>query len=525
MKKLLILFVFTIVVNFSFAQLNLSYVCDTLDINNWQVSIYDNNSNFWNMTAGSPAAIIPKGSQHTPLFNSNIWVGGYDNNNILHLAADRYFLSGASFTPGPYANVYDSAFYVKYNRVWKINRSEITYHINHYNQPGYVMPEAIENWPGNGNSANGEGNILAPFVDFNLNGIYDPQNGDYPYIRGDQAIYYILNDKADTNTALNADPLGLEIHVMAYAFQATGVINNTFFMHFDILNKSTKTYNNVLFGINSDIDLGAANDDYIGCDTTQNLFFGYNGDSVDGSGEYWAYGAYPPAIGIQFSTRRMTSFMYYTSAYTSEMNDPATANEYYNLMHSLWKDSTHLVHHSKGHDASATDTCNFAYPEYSNWTEITENNYPVDKRAVGAVSLNSFQSYSCYTMDIAYVWARDTTDLNPHASVDLLLSQTPQVKQFASQLNMDTTCAYLSGIHLPKKMNHIFKIYPNPATNEINIDTKLNKFKAKIFTLNGRTILETENTKTIDVSKIRTGVYFIDITDGKILDRRKFVIQ
>ncbi|MBK8414466.1 MAG: hypothetical protein IPL22_08125 [Bacteroidetes bacterium] len=36
--------------------------------------------------------------------------------------------------------------------------------------------------------------VLAPFADFNSNGIYDPQNGDYPYILGDESIYSIFND-------------------------------------------------------------------------------------------------------------------------------------------------------------------------------------------------------------------------------------------------------------------------------------------------------------------------------------------
>ena len=46
----------------------------------------------------------------------------------------------------------------------------------------------------------------------------------------------------------------------------------------------------------SDPDLGNANDDYVGCDTTLSLGFVYNGDNNDESG----YGAAPPAMGYDF---------------------------------------------------------------------------------------------------------------------------------------------------------------------------------------------------------------------------------
>ena len=48
------------------------------------------------------------------------------------------------------------------------------------------------------------------------------------------------------------------------------------------------------------MDLGYAQDDYVGCDVARGLGYGYNGRAIDGSGQPEAYGDQPPAVGIDF---------------------------------------------------------------------------------------------------------------------------------------------------------------------------------------------------------------------------------
>src|SRR5690606_7777908 len=120
---------------------------------------------------------------------------------------------------GPIADDYTSPEYIqRYNRLWKVTSSEVNAHIAGYMNEGYVVPSPILSWPGNGNTDNGEAANLAPYIDANSNGVYDPENGDYPDIRGEVAIFYILNDDKQTHTASSGGKIGVEIHGMVYVY-------------------------------------------------------------------------------------------------------------------------------------------------------------------------------------------------------------------------------------------------------------------------------------------------------------------
>lgn len=500
------------------AQIQYPFVYDNLTVNNWSVLISASNSNFWNMNTGSSRAEIPQGSGNHSIFSTNIWLGGIDDSLNLHVSVDRYSALGGCLTPGPFATNYDSSFYVKYNRVWKIDKDTIEYHINHWNDIGYTIPDVIETWPGNGNIANGEAPVLAPYVDVNGNSIYDPINGDYPIIYGDMAIYFILNDDNSNDTLIN--PMGLEIRVMAFAYQDTGVINNTFFMHYDIINKSQYNYNDVYCGINTDIDIGNAFDDYIGCDSTQNYYFGYNGDEDDENN----YGLFPPALGVMFLNHPMSSFMYFISG-AGAMGDPTTSIGYYNYMQSYWRDGSHLQYGGTGHLSGGYNT-NYTFPLYSGWSEETEGNVPDDRRGIGAIHIGNLNSNACITADIAYFWSRDT--VNNDRSLGLLISQAPLVKQYYDQLNIDTSCNYLSlynDIHNPYTAVDYFNVFPNPTNNYFYIRTNLTDYTIFIYSELGQKIWTQKNAKQININNLQSGIYFVNITSGTKTAWRKLIVK
>ncbi len=519
MKKIIFFIAFLVEAAILQAQLYIPFGYDTLFVNNWRVRINANNSSFWDMM-GSPKSEIPAGSGVNSIFVGNFWIGGLDSAGNLYVSADRYYDGGnGCFTPGPFANTYDSAFYAKYNRVWKINKSDIEYHINHWNDPGYTMPEAIATWPANGDTTNGELPILAPFIDVNGNGIYDPQNGDYPRIHGDQAIYYILNDKNCTDGSLN--PMGIEIHVMYYAFDDTGVLGNTFFVHYDVINLSSNIYHDVYFGLNTDADLGNASDDYIGCDSTQNLYFFYNGDNYDDGST--GYGYFPPALGVLFLNNTFYSFMSFSNGGGAQ-SDPTTSQEYYNYMRAIWKDGTHL--HFGGDGYSDGPDAHFMYPVNSGWSEISAGNAPGDRRGVGSVYMGDITHEQCFTVDAAYVWARDTVDSSAYSSVELLLQQIPAVTQLYSQMDLDPNCGYLIGIPDNPYFEHEYlNIYPNPASDIVHLKTNLKNYTISLYSQSGQKILEEKNIKELNTSNLSSGFYLIKITSGTKTAWRKLIVE
>ena len=252
-----------------------------LDINNVRARLLAGGDMWWDQGLGSARYEVPKGSGHHTMFASSLWLGGIDAGGKIHVAAQTYRQTGNDFWPGPI----DTSLQINatqcgiYDRHWRVTKAEIQSHIiNPLNST-----QAITSWPAKGNNVGGGiiNRDLAPFVDVNNNGIYDPINGDYPKINGDQAIWWVINDIGNAHTESQARALGVEVQVMAYAFATNNILNNTTFYNYNITNRSDTTYNDFYIGYWTDSDLGDGFDDYIGYDSTRNAAIYYNSDNSD----------------------------------------------------------------------------------------------------------------------------------------------------------------------------------------------------------------------------------------------------
>ena len=63
-------------------------------------------------------------------------------------------------------------------------------------------------------------------------------------------------------------------------------------------------------------------------------------------------------------------------------------------------------------------------------------------------------------------------------------------------------------------LKELFRTYPNPAKNILNIQTKENNYSIKIYTIDGKQLLYQSNlsfNQTIDISDYSTGAYFLKV--------------
>ncbi len=81
----------------------------------------------------------------------------------------------------------------KWMRTWKVSTDEIQYHLKNFNNPDYIMPEAIQSWPAHGDSKLNQAEFLAPFVDVDLDMEYHPEKGDYPLIKGGSNLFFLFS--------------------------------------------------------------------------------------------------------------------------------------------------------------------------------------------------------------------------------------------------------------------------------------------------------------------------------------------
>jgi len=271
-----------------------------LDFNDVSAIINNSGQFFNNPVAQTAGYEIPKSSWLNAIYAASLWCAATDANGQLHLAAMRYGQVGNHFFPGPFSSTinYTSASYLSEygTSIWQVTKVEVQNHMANYSSSGYVMPVGIATWPGNGISGAGIAQNLAPFVDMNNNGIYEPMLGDYPDIRGDMTVYTIMNDAANLHTETGGEIIGIEVHTMAYQYFSTDYLNNTTFLHYRVFNRGTLSYSNFKLGMWWDPDVGNPSDDYVGCDTVNNMMYVYNADNnYENSGPAQGYGANPPA--------------------------------------------------------------------------------------------------------------------------------------------------------------------------------------------------------------------------------------
>ena len=123
---------------------------------------------------------------------------------------------------------------------------------------------------------------MAPFVDVAGDQKYNPLKGDYPDMKGDEMLWWVMNDKGGAHGESKGNPMGIEVQCEAYAFNSSNTaINNTIFLDYKVINRSSNDLDSAYLGLFTDFDIGYAFDDYIGSAPKLSAFFGYNGEPVD----------------------------------------------------------------------------------------------------------------------------------------------------------------------------------------------------------------------------------------------------
>jgi len=532
------------------------YSFDSLYLNNINARFTARGIHFFGRDRGNFE--VPKFSGKSTIFSNSLWIGGLDSDSILYLAAQKYGQGPTNssawthfdFWAGP---VMDSSAYSVYtdtvwNYIWNLKKSDIEYHKSHWNLPYYTPIHDILTWPGNGNVALGQAAKLAPFFDRNNDGIYNPNDGDYPLIKGDQSLFFIFNDDENFHAESQGNKMKAEIHGMAYAFDypQDSALFNTIFLNYQIFNRSNRTYYNTYVGLFTDLDIGWAQDDYVGCDVERSSYFGYNGKPVDGNGQPEAYGANPPAQSVTFlggpyldpdgidnprfdqyghqlcnesvnginfgdgivdnERYGMSKFVYCNNSLSGVplyMQDPNYAPEYYQTLQGIWRDGTRMQYGGNGHAGSGGygPACNFMFPGESdslnwgvgcqlpngpvNWTEETALNNPSDRRGTGSMGPFTFLPNAEQDVDVSFSFARDYVSGDPQGSVTKLRGYIDAIRQAFISNKLPDGSSFNGIADNDHPSSPGIQMYPNPASNFVNIRfTNADKGLATINVLN-----------------------------------------
>jgi hypothetical protein len=271
------------------------------------------------------------------VFAAGPWVQATKDNG--RVAAYNMFRSrGGEWYSGPIGNQVTADYIQRYNRVWMVDKAMIEAHQQQFADSSYTMPDAIASWPGNGDVTNGEAAQLAPFNDLNGNGLYEPELGEHPELRGDAMVYTIFNDSRGPKVTSQSPGMDLEVHCMIYAFNKPQdpALHNSMYLTYKLFNRGQSDLEDLSFAWFADFDIGTGGDDAMGSDSIQEVFFSYNGTPSDPT-----ISGVPPAIAGRALNWGMDGLMYFTNEATPRGN-PTTPLEHENQMNFKWRDGSPL---------------------------------------------------------------------------------------------------------------------------------------------------------------------------------------
>jgi len=571
--------------------LNESY--DSLDVNHITARVNAYGSHFWDISStvlgyngGATTYNYPSGSSKSTLFKQSLWIGGKDEQGNLRISSERYRQIGMDFLCGPLStdgnSTVDSASLPNWYKTWKINAAEIEYHVRNYNQPGYFPIPAIRDWPAHGDPLLNQAEYIAPFVDTDGDGVYNPLAGDYPLIRGEQCIFFVFNDMSLTGRETgNSTPMGIEVHGMAYAFLPYDSVNaNSIFFTYKIFNRANVDYTDVYLGIWADFDIGNAWDDYVQCDVDRGYFCALNGDSIDGNGEPEAYGENPPvqAIlvlggaymdadnldnpaggcdyginGVNFGDGvvdnerfGLTGFVYYNNNNSPINGDPIYGEQYYQYLSGLWKDGSQMLYGGGGHYSlgaygpatkfmfpGTSDPCNWGTGGTApfgpvDWTMASAGFMPGDMRGLGITGPFSFPAGGYQQVDLAFVTARSFTPGT--TAMDILNNRIDSLRLRYFQNSENFGRYFATGINERPANLPSFELRPNPAHRQfvIRLHSTTGPAIIEMTDLTGRTCYSGilyPGDNNVDIANLKPGIYLVQVIENHLRSVKKLIVR
>ena len=496
----------------------------------------------WQGNYQMPAPVFPQTVNPSALYTCGLMVAGKNAAGNLKIAAQVSInRGGVDFFPGPLdaAGNVTSPTCRNFDKMFGINIGDI----NEFRASnGRLISDAMKRWPAKGNpffrAAAGfdlPNENFAPFVDVNRDGIYNPENGDYPDFCGDYALWWVFNDKGNAHTSSKGGtPLGIDVRGMAYGFDKDPFDSTLYYStiyNYEIAYKGTEILDSAYVGLWIDPDLGCTEDDYFGCSPSNNLAFVYNSDAADGNGiglcseSGKSYGSKVPAVGIKLlQTPKgengqevgMTNFMYHhtssdTTTYLKKAGWATTPNEYYNYMTSRWRDGSPLTRGGEGTSTTNVAT-KYAYPavptDTINWNMPNSRANTVEKAMI--ISCGPFKMLPGSRHRLAFAVVADL-DAPKHPRVDM-------TKLISRANSLKNVCTFPTAINDIPKSNTTVSVVPNPVSHEAHLIYSGFINRVSIFNLTGQLMVETNaiNTNAFKFStqNMSAGIYVYRMTDS-----------
>ncbi|MBL0315617.1 MAG: T9SS type A sorting domain-containing protein [Flavobacteriales bacterium] len=545
-----------------------------------------------------PGLEFPSGSNLATIYSSNLWIGGMDDQMSLSMAAETY-VSSQDWYPGPLmvgSAETSQAVMDMYDRVWSANSEDVNLHRIYFEAisngdpdpfgGSYQIPQWMLEWPAHGDTKAGFDFNLAPFFDYNSNGYYDPDGGDYPMFCGDYCVFFIFNDNGGPHIQTQVPALGLEVHGMLYAFDSPSSVDvgHTLFLQYKLINRGSQTFTQTRLGVWSDFDMGNGQDDYCGTNVKRSSVFAFNGDNLDEAGpgtdgygndlpiqsmmilagatmdadgldnplpdalystETNSYGNYGFGFNdnvIDNERLGLSGSIYYNNNTNPINGEPAMAADFMNYLRQQWLNGSSLEYGLNGVNTSAGTVSKYVYPGStdplfegtsgiiaSGWEESSAGNLPGDRRMIAACGPFTFTPGAIHELNIAFIVSQQSeTTADQHFNFHDLREKSIRLF-FQEELQDCNTELETVGVN-PIEFVQDLVLYPNPANDLLYIEQKEVRSGRtfQIYSVDGRLVysgLAQSLKQTVNVSMLGPGHYVFKILDESSVSIARFTVK
>lgn len=475
------------------------------------------------------------------IYHNGLWLSATQNGSQRVAAADmtpeiednRDYWAGPLDTNG---DEFEWMMCDNFDRFWRVNYNEVANHIQDFEDDGEINDTPATHilaWPGRGNPNFAEFHDfelpdldLAPFIDRNQNGVYEPMEGDYPRVRGSWNMWKIINDASTVHTISNGNNGRWVASVLYYAqvSEPDNILANTYFTEIEVLSRGTTSSEDMTVGFFADFNPVGV--EAVGCNPEGNYAYSFVKDFNSSSTEDTQ-----PALVMtkimeaneDLESDEFSGYMYYveqTNNSSEPMSDPQSSYHYNNIARQKWKDGTDLTQGGNGY--GGTVPTNFAYPdapnEQSGWSDCSTDEV-LNKRSILSVNLGTLQTDERGRVTLAHVFIPD---------FGVGCENFEILNNIANNLEQaENTGPIISKISIVQNEGDL-KITPNPFSDSFTIKIENEEItKVEVYSTTGSLIKTKENIRTqethFDVSEtISSGIYFLKIetSTGKVYSQK-----
>jgi len=338
--------------------------------------------------------------------------------------------------------------------------------IRRYYETGELADE-LRDWPHQ---------LGAPVIDGDGDSTnYNLRAGDQPDLIGDMAAWWVLNDLGNGQSS-GQKALGVEVRVHAFVYgDVSQPINlalmQAAFVRYEIINRGDQVIEDAYVAIETDIDIGGANDDFMGADSLLDMGFFY-----DDSNDDRIYSAAPPAQGLQVligpvvgeDTLGMSGASTFLNGGPLGSDYPYRSEHYHNYMQGLWADGAPIYEFGDGYQEPGHPTTRFMFPgnpvNESFWSQVNSGeSYSFNSRVL-MVSTGPFDldPGAGQTVWFAFPYARGASNLQ---SVAALQAMASALKRAAREGFLDSRPVERAPVQSAYELA-LSRVRPNPSVRQ-----------------------------------------------------------